>query len=183
MRRVKRSPDLDPASAVAQPVTRALDSLIVGAAAAFGLSIAAVILAIGVPDGPIHDYGHLGLFVVMGVAVLARAVHIVRRRSEPNPDAWSHAQRLHGTDAVLARALTVSVPLAWLAGAVTILAHHEVVVHPAVPLMAGMLPVAATVWILASLSWHDFCRDRIGLALEESDRRYRAYWKDLGARP
>jgi hypothetical protein len=180
---VTRTPELDPAKAVAQPVTRALDRLIIGAAAAFALSIAAVLAAVTAVDGPMHDYGHFALFGVMGLVILARAVHVVRRRHEPNANAWAHAQQLHGTDAVLARALTVSVPVAWLAGAGMILAHHEAVVHPAVPLMAAALPVAAVVWVLASLSWHDYCRDRIATALEESDRRYRAYWKDLGARP
>jgi hypothetical protein len=41
------------------------------------------------------------------------------------------------------------------------------------------LPVAATVWILATFAWHDFCRDRIAAALDESDRRYREYWRDV----
>jgi hypothetical protein len=35
------------------------------------------------------------------------------------------------------------------------------------------------VWVLASFAWHDFWRDRIAGALNESDRRYREYWRDI----
>ena len=51
---------------------------------------------------------------------------------------------------------------------------------PAVPMMAALMPVVAALWIVASFAWHDFCRDRIAAALDESDRRYRAYWKGVG---
>ena len=177
---MRPTPDIDPAQAVAEPVARALNALILGAAASFGLSVAAVLLAVVTPDGPIHEFGHFALPGVMAIVVLGRAVHVVRRRRAPDPNAWGHAQRLHGWDAVLARGLTVSVPLAWLAGAITVIVHHESVLHPALPIMAAWLPIAATVWILATFAWYDFCRDRVAAALDESDRRYRTYWKDLG---
>lgn len=175
-------PEVDPVRAVAEPVARALNALILGATAAFALTVGAVLMAMFAPDGPIHEYGHLALPVLMAVVVAARGVHIIRRRRAPDPDAWGLAQRLHGWDAVLARGLTVSVPLAWLVGAITVIAHHESVLHPALPIMAAWLPMAATVWILASFAWYDFCRDRVAAALDESDRRYRTYWKDLGRR-
>jgi prolipoprotein diacylglyceryltransferase len=135
-----------------------------------------------VPAGPVHDFGHFALAAVMGLVLGARIVHILRRRREPNPNAWTDAHGLHGWDAWLARGLTVLVPIAWLVGAVTVLVHHESNLYTAAPAMAALLPIAAALWIGASFAWHDFCRDRVGAALDESDRRYREYWKDV-ARP
>lgn len=177
------TPDVDPVRAVAEPVIRALNALILGATAAFALTVGAVLVAMFAPEGPIHEYGHFALPVLMAFVVAARGIHIIRRSRVPDPNAWGHAQRLHGWDAVLARGLTVSVPLAWLAGAITIIVHHESVLHPALPIMAAWLPIAAAVWILATFAWYDFCRDRVAAALAESDRRYRAYWKNLSRTP
>ena len=101
-------------------------------------------------------------------------------RAGPNAEAWTHAERLNGWDARLAHGLTLSVPLVWLVGAVTILVHHEAMLQSAVPLMAALMPMVAALWIVASFAWHDFCRDRIAAALDESGRRYREYWKGIG---
>ena len=173
------APDLDPARAVAQPVARALDALIIGAAASFALSVVAALTAVLSPDGPLHEVAHFALVGVMGVVILARAIHILRRRSPADEAAWVRARAVHGTDARLAQVLTVAVPLAWLAGGVTILVHHIDALHGPALIMGVWLPVAAAVWTLATFAWHDFCRDRIAAALDESDRRYREYWREV----
>ena len=173
------SPDTDPARAVSQPVTRALDTLIIGAAASFALSVAAALTAVLSPDGPLHEVAHFALVGVMGFVVLARAIHVLRRESAADEAAWVRAREVHRTDAHLAQVLTVAVPLAWLVGGVTILLHHIEVLHGPALVMGVWLPVAAVVWTLATFAWHDFCRDRIAAALDESDRRYREYWREV----
>jgi hypothetical protein len=169
----------DPAHAVAQPVARALDSLIVGAAASFALSVAAVLTAVLPAEGLAHEVAHFALVGVMGVVLIARGIHVLRRERMSDPDAWTRARALHRSDTHIAQALTVGVPLAWLGGGVTIIVHHVGVLHGPGLVIGVWLPVAAAVWVLASFSWHDFCRDRIAAALDESDRRYREYWRDL----
>jgi hypothetical protein len=176
---VIRPSNADPAHDVAQPVTRVLDSLIVGAVASFALSVAAALTAVLSPDGPLHEVAHFALVGVMAVIVVARGVHVMRRGRERDPDAWTRARAVRRSDAQLAQVLIVAVPLAWLGGGVTIIVNHLGVVHGPGLVIGLWLPVAATVWILASFAWHDFCRDRIAAALDESDRRYREYWRDL----
>jgi hypothetical protein len=178
-RGVSRPSNIDPAHVVAQPVARALDSLIVGAVASFALSIAAALTAVLSPDGPLHEVAHFALVAVMALIVLARGVHVMRRGRESDPDAWTRARAVHRSDSRLAQLLTVAVPLAWLGGGVTIIVNHIGVLHGPGLVIGVWLPVAAAVWILASFAWHDFCRDRIAAALDESDQRYREYWRDI----
>jgi hypothetical protein len=170
---------VDPADRVAQPVARALDSLIVGAVASFALSIAAVLTAVFSSEGPAHEVAHFALVGVMFVIVLARGVHVLRRGPARDADAWARARAVHRSDTDLARVLSVSVPLAWLVGGLTIIVHHIGVLHGPGLVIGIWLPVAAAVWVLASFAWHDFWRDRIAGALDESDRRYREYWRDI----
>jgi hypothetical protein len=176
---VTRPSSPDPAGDVAQPVNRALDSLIVGAVASFALSIAAVLTAVLGPEGPVHEVAHFALVGVMSVIVLARGVYVVRRGSRSDPDAWARARAVHRSDVDLARFLTVSVPLAWLGGGLTIIVQHIDPLHGPGLVLGVWLPVAAAVWILASFAWHDFWHDRIASALDESDRKYREYWQDI----
>jgi hypothetical protein len=176
---VIRPSNYDPAHDVTQPVIRVLDSLIVGAVASFALSIAAALMAVLSPDGPLHEVAHFALVGVMTIIVVARGVHVMRRGRESDPDTWTRARAVDRSDARLAQVLTLAVPLAWLVGGVTIIVHHIWVVHGPGLVIGVWLPVAATVWILASFAWHDFCRDRLAAALDKSDRRYREYWRDL----
>lgn len=173
---------VDPARAVAQPVSRALDSVIILAAASFAISIAAALSAMFTPEGLSHEVAHFALVGLMGLVILARALRVVRRAGERDPAAWNRARAMHRWDTDLARALTFAVPVAWLAGGVTVLVHHIGVLHGPGLVVGVWLPVAAAVWVVASFAWHDFCRDRIADALEEADRKYREYWQDI-ARP
>ena len=175
-------PDGDPVRVVAEPIARALDGLILVAAASFALSVATVVTAVLSPEGLLHEVAHFALIGVMGLVVLARVVRMVQGRSGPTTDVWTRARAVHRSDAHLAQILTVAVPTAWLAGSAAILVHHVPAVHGAALMMGVWLPAAAVLWILAGFAWHDLCRDRIAAALDESDRRYREYWQDL-ARP
>jgi hypothetical protein len=176
---MSRRSNIDPADMVAQPVARALDSLIIGAAVSFALSVAAALTAVFSPEGPLHEVAHFALVGVMGAILIARGVHVLRRERMRDPDAWARARAVHRSDAHLAQVLTVAVPLAWLGGGVTIIVYHIGVLHGPGLVIGVWLPVAAAVWVLASFAWHDFCHDRIAAALDESDRKYREYWRDL----
>lgn len=179
---MQHRPTNDPADMVRLPVARALDGLIVGASASFLLAVAAALSALFLPEGPLHEVAHFALVAVIGVVVVARGIHVLRRERVSDPHAWARARAVHPSDARLAQVLIVAVPIAWLAGGLTVIVHHVSVLHGPGLVIGVWLPVAAAVWVLASFAWHDFCRDRIAAALDESDRRYREYWQDL-ARP
>ena len=169
----------DPARAVAEPVEHALGALIAGAGVSFALSVVTVLFAVLSPDGPLHEVAHFGLLGVMGTVVAARVVHVLRRRRHVDPRAWIRAREVHRSDARLAQWLTYAVPLAWLVGSVTILVHHLPDLGGAVFMAGAWLPVAAGLWVSAAFAWHDFCHDRLAGALDQSDRRYRKYWRDI----
>jgi hypothetical protein len=178
-RHVNRLSDADPAQAVAQPVARALDAVIVGALVSFALSVASVLAAVLSPDGLLHEAAHFSLVGMMGVVVLARGVQVLRHRTQADPDAWIRARAVHRLDARLAEVLIVAVPLAWLLGSGAILVQHVPALHGAALMLGAWLPIGAVLWTFATFAWHDFCRDRVAAALGESDRRYREYWRDV----
>lgn len=172
----------DPAQVVARPVERVLGALILVGLGSFVLSILAVLLAHEPGAGPAHEAAHFALVIVMAVVVLARAAQLVHTRGRPTGDAWRRARELHRSDTAVARLLTLAVPLAWLGGSVSIVMHHEPSLASLAPFVGVLAPLAATLWILATFAWYDLCTERIGRALEESDRRYREYWRNIAAR-
>ncbi len=143
---MSRRSTIDPADLVTQPVAAALDSLIAGAAASFGLSVTAALLALFSPDGPLHEVAHFALVGLMGAIILARGVHVLRRERMSDPDTWARARAVHRSDADLAQVLIVAVPVAWLVGGVTIIVHHIGVLHGPGLVMGVWLPVAAACW-------------------------------------
>lgn len=180
---MSRTPTADPAGTVAQPVASALNFVIIGAVGSFALSVATVVTAVLTPDGPLHEVAHFLLLGAMGAVVVGRVVHLLRGRSVPGSDVWARAREVDPTDARLAQVLTVAVPLAWLVGSAAILVHHLPGLHGPALVIGAWLPMAAVLWIVATFSWQDYCRDRIAAALDESDRRFREYWRDVARTP
>jgi hypothetical protein len=176
---VSHSSTVDPAS-VTEPVARALDALIVGAAASFVLSVAAVFATAFALEGQVHAIAHLSLPGMMGLVIVIRGVQFVRRHPEPREDAWVRARAVSAFDAHLARVLSIAVPLAWLVGSGAILVRHAPLRHDVFVTLGLWLPLGAALWILATFAWTDACRDRIAAGLDESDRRFRDYWRDIG---
>lgn len=165
---------------VTEPVVRALDTLIVAAAASFGLSIIAVLATVLAAEGPFHAIAHLSLPGLMGLVIVVRGVRIVLRHPKARDDAWARARVVNAFDTRLAQVLTFAVPLAWLGGWVGILVRHGTELH-GLALMTGVwLPLSATLWILATFAWIDACRERIAAGIDESDREFRDYWRDVG---
>jgi hypothetical protein len=165
---------------ITEPIARALDALIVGAAASFGLSILAVFATVFAAEGHLHAVAHLSLPAFMAVVIAVRAVHIVRRHADARDDTWTRARAVNAFDTRLAQLLSVAVPLAWLAGSVAILVRHSHVIHDLLAGVGFWLPLGAALWIFATFAWIDACRDRISAGVDESDRNFRAYWQDVG---
>jgi len=177
--RVSHSSTVDPAG-VTEPVVHALDALIVGAAASFGLSVVAVFATAFAAEGHVHAIAHLSLPGLMGLVIVIRGVQLLRRHPEPRDDAWIRARGVSAFDSHLARVLSIAVPLAWLVGSGAILVRHAPAFHDMFPGVGLWLPLGAALWILATFAWTDACRDRIAAGLDESDRRFRDYWRDIG---
>jgi hypothetical protein len=175
------SSTVDPAG-VTEPVERALDALIVGAAASFGLSVVAVFATAFAVEGQVHAIAHLSLPALMGLVIVVRGVQLRRRPTTPRDDVWTRARAVSAVDSRLARVLSIAVPLAWLVGSGAILVRHAPMLHDMFVVGGLVLPLGAALWILATFAWTDACRDRIGAGLDESDRRFRDYWRDIGLR-
>jgi hypothetical protein len=178
-RRVNRSSTVDPAD-VTEPVARALDTLIVGAAASFGLSVVAVFATAFAAEGHVHAVAHLALPGLMALIVVARAVQLLRRRPGPREDAWTRAAAVSASDCRLARVLSIAVPLAWVVGGGAILVRHAPGFHDLFTGAGIALVLALALGVFATFAWIDACRDRIADALDESDSRFREYWRNLG---
>ena len=176
---VNHSSTVDPAG-VTEPVARALDALIVGAAASFVLSIAAVFATVLAAEGQVHAIAHLSLPGLMGLVIVIRGMRLLRRHPEPQDDAWARARAVSAFDSHLARVLSIAVPLAWLVGSGAILVRHAPAFHDVFVGVGLWLPLGAALWILATFAWTDACRDRVAAGLDESDRKFRDYWRDIG---
>lgn len=159
---------------------RALDGLIIGAALSFGLSVVAVFATAFAIESNAHAIAHLSLPGLMGLVIVVRGVHLLRRHPTPREDAWARAGAVSSFDSRLARVLSIAVPLAWLVGSGAILVRHADPLHDLLVVVGLWLPLGALLWILATFAWTDAFRDRIGAGLDESDRRFREYWRDIG---
>lgn len=178
---MNQSSTVDPAG-VSEPVVRALDALIVGAAVSFVLSVLAVFATAFAIEGNAHAIAHLSLPGLMALVVVVRGVHLLRRHSEVHEDAWTRADAVSLFDSHLARVLSIAVPLAWLVGSGAILVRHADMLHHLLVGGGFWLPLGAVLWIIATFAWTDACRDRIAAGVDESDRRFREYWRDIGLR-
>ena len=175
---MSRSSSVDPAD-VTEPVAHALDTLIVGAAASFALSVVAVFATAFAAEGHVHAIAHLSLPVLMAFVIVLRGVQLLRGHSGPRDDAWSRARAVSSFDCRLARVLSIAVPLAWLVGGGAILVRHAPGFHDL--FVAGLwLALAVALGVFATFAWMDACRDRIADALDESDSRFREYWRNVG---
>lgn len=170
---------VDPAG-VSEPVARALDALILTAAASFVVSVLAVFATLLAAEGQVHSIAHLALPGLMLVIVVVRGAYLLLRHPQPRDDAWTRARAVDAGDARLAQALSFAVPAAWLVGSVGILIRHGTELHGFAAVLGVWLPLFAALWIFATFAWIDACRDRVANALDESDRKFRDYWRNVG---
>ncbi len=176
---VSQAPALGPDD-VSEPVSRALDTLILVAAASFGLSVLAVLATVAALESQVDAIAHAALPGLMGAVVVVRGLYVLVRRPRARDDAWDRARAVSRVDARLAEILAFAVPIAWLVGCVGILVRHGSGLHGFAAVLGIWLPLAAALWIFATFAWVDACKERIASAVDESDRRYRQYWRDIG---
>lgn len=170
----------DPDAQVAAPVRTALEFVLLRGVASFAVAAVAVVLPVLAPSGDLRLIGDLALPAVLVFVAIARTVHVLRRRTPiDGARAWSRAAGVDRGETILAAAMAVVVPVAWLAGLAAVLLRQSagpVGLASAVMIWA---PIALFLWLAATAAWAEDCSERLALALAESDRRFRAYWSDL----
>jgi hypothetical protein len=174
-----------PEPEIVSPVRRALAFLVARGTASFAVAVLAVVPIAADIDGPLHQLGHALLPSLLGVVVVARAAHVALARTRASRrGAWSRARAIDPGETLLAAVTALVVPVAWLAGAAVIFVHH-LGDPPPTPgaIVALYLPLFLGLWVLATIAWLGDCAERLGGALDESDRMLRAYWRGVaGAR-
>lgn len=171
----------DPAAAVGEPVRRGLEILMSRGVASFAVGLLAVIVTAVSGAGLIHEFAHLALPGLLVAVVVARIVHVLLTRDAPDGDGiWRRVYAIARTETQLAGAVAAAVPVIWALGAAAILVRHAA--HDAeIGVVVGFwIPFGLVLWGAASVAWLDDCRERLALAVRESDRRFRAYWQDPG---
>jgi hypothetical protein len=178
--RVDMAATVDPRTEVEAPIRRALGGLVVRSAVSFGGAVVAVLVSVQATQGALHVVGHVALPLVLGVVLLARGARVALRGSSvPTEDAWSRVRAIEPGETAFATFVASSVPLAWLVGGGAIIARHTSH-HELAAVVAVWLPLALALWFLATIAWVHDGRDRLARGLDESDRRFRAYWTRPG---
>ena len=172
----------DPDAQVAAPVRTALEFVLLRGAASFAVAAFAVVLPVVVPTAGLRVIGDLALPGVLVFVIVARALHVVLRHARIDGSrAWSRAAQVDHGEATIAAAVAVIVPVAWFVGLTAVLLRQST---EAVGLASAVMvwaPIGLFLWLGATMAWAEDCRERLALALAESDRRFRAYWSDLRA--
>lgn len=170
----------DPAAAISQPVRGALEFVLLRGAASFAVAALAVVVTALPAGSGIYAFGHLALPGVLLFVVAARALHVLLPRAPFDGDrAWSRAAEVDRTETIFAAVTAVVVPVAWLVGGAAVLVHHASDAASSAAVLVVWAPAGALLWLGATIAWADDCRERLALALDESDRRFRAYWSGL----
>ncbi len=171
---------IDPRGAVIEPIHRALELLVLRGAASFAVAVLAVVVTI-VPVGEqAAALGHLALPGVLAFVVLARVIHVARHHAPSGEGSWgrTHAMDPHETE--FAAAVAIAVPVAWLVGGGAVLARLALDEPGLASVVAAWVPLGGLLWVAATVAWAGDCRERLTLALIESDRRFRSYWQSVG---
>jgi hypothetical protein len=177
--------DHDPRREVEAPVRRALAALVLRGVILVGLVLALVLLpshpALGALRDPATVLVPLVLFAVAGLLWTERRVR-GRPADDARAAAWSRAREVDEADAMLALLVAGWVPVALAAALVVLVGPHfaEPDLEVRGAWWAFGIPLLLTAWIVATNAWLDATRDELARALGEADRRFRAYWGDLG---
>lgn len=169
----------DPAATVDEPVRRGLEMVMTRGVAAFAVGLLAVLVTAISAEGPIHEFAHFALPMLLVAVVVARIAHVVLARDAPDGEGvWQRAHAIARTETQLAGVAAVAVPVMWAIGGGAILVRHAG--HDLDVVVGFWIPFGVVVWGAASVAWLDDCRERLALALRESDRRFRTYWRNPG---
>lgn len=176
------NPSLDPNEEVMAPLDRSLDSLVTGGIAAFGVGLLALVVTVASASGPVHELAHFTLPALLAAVIIRR---FARRRTATPEDldeeaAWTRARAARRWEAALAAAITGAVPLMWLVGGGAILFRHASDVASLALIVGVWIPLGAFLWGAAAYAFLANAREKVALGLRDSDRRFRAYWQNVG---
>ena len=176
------NPAPEPSDEVLAPLDRTLDSLVTRGVGAFAIGLLALVVTVASAEGPIHEIAHFALPALLLAVVIRR---LARRRAVDDDGlvldgAWGRAREARRWETLLAALITGAVPAMWLAGGASILFRHASDV-PSLALIVGVwIPIGAFLWGAAANSWVTGARERLARALRDVDRRFRAYWQNIG---
>lgn len=177
------NPSRDPNDEVLAPLDRALDSLVTRGIGAFAVGLLALVVTVASAEGAIHEIAHFALPALLLAVVIRR---LARRRVADDDDglvvdgAWGRAREARRWETRLAALVTGAVPVMWLVGGASILFRHASDV-PSLALIVGVwIPLGAFLWGAAANSWLTAARERLARGLRDVDRRFRAYWQNIG---
>ena len=176
----------DPRSQVEAPIRGAIVGVMGRGLALVGvMALIALWSIVGRPMPGLRDalaYG--GPALLLGYALWVRAGMRIRGQAAEQDRrlAWIRARRVDPSDAALGRMIAAWVP-------VGLLLTLGVLLWPGLTnpdwnvaeawIVLG-LPPYALAWLVAATTWLDACRDDLARASDESDRRLRSYWANVG---
>ena len=176
------TPSSDPSDEVLAPLDRSLDSLVTRGIGAFAVGLLALVITVASADGPIHEIAHFSLPALLLAVVVRR---VARRRAADEDEivvesAWERAREIRRWETLLAALVTGAVPVMWLVGGASILFRHASDVTSLALIVGVWIPAGAFLWGAAANSWLTGARERLAGGLRDVDRRFRAYWQNIG---
>jgi hypothetical protein len=176
------NPASDPSDEVLIPLDRTLDSLATRGIAWFAVGLLALVVSVASTEGVIHEVSHLSLPALLVAVVIWRLV-ATRRGGHgefESEGAWTRARELRRRNTELAAVITGAVPIMWLVGGASILLRHAHDVADLAIIVGIWIPIGAFLWGAAAHSWLTDARECVARALRDSERRFRAYWQNIG---
>ena len=176
------NPVSGPSDEVLEPLDRTLDSLATHGIAAFAVGLLALLVTVAATQGIVHDISHLALPGLL-LGIIARRFVQQRRAADSDlvlDGAWSRAREARSRETVLAAIITGAVPIMWLVGGAAIFVRHAHDVVDVALIVGVFIPIGVGIWGVATSSWLAGARERLARALRDTDRRFRAYWQNIG---
>lgn len=176
------NPSRDPNDEVLAPLDRTLDSLVTRGIAAFGVGLLALVVTVASANGPVHELAHFTLPGLLLAVVIRRLAHQRKSKDEEleGDGAWARAREARRWETTVAAAVTGAVPLMWLVGGGAILFRHASDVSSLALIVGIWIPLGTFLWGAAAYAFLANARERLALGLRDSDRRFRAYWQNIG---
>ena len=178
------APISDPRGAVREPLRSAIDWIIAWGVVGYVLAVVAVTVPAWCPlPHPLHEAAQVSLPIVVAVHLLVRSILRLKTgapTAEATARAWSEARDTDPSGTRLAAIIVAGGSLGLLIAMAVFAVPHLANDTERGMWAALYVPILAALWGLATVSFAEGSRDRLAHALEELDRRFRAYWAALG---
>jgi len=171
---------------VRAPLRAALDRIITWGAV--GYALAAVVVAVPAlcplpPD--LHEAAHVALPVLVVAHLVVRtAIRVAAGppSGEATRAAWAEARAFDRSTTLVAAVVVAAGSIGLLLALFVLVVPHVTNAAEAGLYAAVWIPLLGVIWALATVSIVEGARDRLAYAVEESDRRLRAYWTAVAGR-